>query len=150
MPANRSSPCARPPDIRIGALLNYTDRLGAMIRIIVVALSALPMVLPAYADEMNVDDLKTLCAGADEASKAGCKFYILGVADGIGVANAATAHQKTLCVPDSISSLTMTSVVRKSIGEDLMMFPDDKDLPANSLVGAALAGHFPCKPDNRR
>ncbi len=118
----------------------------AMIHIIVVALAALPVVFPAYAVEMNVDDLKTLCTGGGEVNKAACKFYILGVADGIGVANAATAHHKTLCVPDSISSSTMTSAVEKSIGEDLMMFPDDKGLPAGSLVGVALAGHFACGP----
>jgi hypothetical protein len=116
-----------------------------MIPAIIVAFATLSVVFPAYADEMKVEDLKTLCTGADDVSKAACKFYILGVADGIDVANAATSEHKTFCLSDGISGPAMTFAVKKSIGEDLMMFPADKDLPANGFVGAALATQFPCK-----
>lgn len=121
----------------------------ALIRAIVVAFAAFGVVFPASADEMKVDDLKTLCTGADEVSKAACKFYILGVADGIGGANAATSQHKSLCLSDGISGPAMTFFVKKSIGEDLMMFPDDKDLSAGGFVGAALATQFPCKSGHR-
>lgn len=120
-----------------------------MIRVFIVAFAAFRLIFPAYADELKVDDLKTLCSGADEVSKAACEFYILGVAEGIGIANAATSEHKSLCLSDSIYSPTMTFAVNKSIREDLIMFPDDKNLPANNLVGPALAGHFPCTADKK-
>jgi hypothetical protein len=107
----------------------------------------------AKAAQITVGDLLELCTSSEESSKTACRFYILGVTEGASLA-ASTAKDKAgdfrdlkdkpFCVPESLASTAMEFVVRKSMGEDLAIFPADRDLPAVSFVTAVIVKNFPC------
>jgi hypothetical protein len=57
------------------------------------------------------------------------------------------------CIPDDLSAGAMELAVKLAIGQDLMVFPKDRDLEASGFVGAALIKAFPCskaKPNPRQ
>ena len=60
-------------------------------------------------------------------------------------ANLQEAKDKRFCVPDELSSAAMELVVKMKMGEDLAVFPKDRDMPAVSFVTALIAKQFPCQ-----
>jgi hypothetical protein len=102
---------------------------------------------------MTVGDLQRLCTSSDEGDKVACTFYILGVTEGTTLATSAVKDslgvfrelkEKPICVPENISSKALELVVKMSIGEDLMVFPKDREMPAVSFVVAIIRSKFPC------
>lgn len=96
---------------------------------------------------MTAGDLQEICTGQDAGSKAACRFYILGITQGIGIGIAiADTKPKSMrpCTPENISSSALELAVKMKLGQELMVFPEDKKLDAAGVIGAILADTFPC------
>lgn len=48
------------------------------------------------------------------------------------------------CVPDDLSASAIELAVKMKLGEELMVFPDDRKLDASGVVSAILVSAFPC------
>jgi hypothetical protein len=96
---------------------------------------------------MTAADLQKICVGSDAVSKAGCRFYILGITQGIE-AGMSIADGKTQggrpCIPDDASGAALELVVKMKLGEDLMVFPADRDLDASGFVAGVMIATFSC------
>jgi len=53
--------------------------------------------------------------------------------------------RKPFCVPEGLSSTAMELVVKMKMGEDLAVFPADREMPAVSLVLPIIVHEFTCK-----
>jgi len=97
---------------------------------------------------MTAGDLQEICLAADPESKAGCRFFILGMVQGIDV-GMAVADGKTRggrpCVPEDATASALELAVKMKMGQQLMVFPDDRKLYASGVVAAAIIATFPCK-----
>ncbi len=110
--------------------------------------------LPTIAGQMTVSDLEKLCTSSDDVVKTACRFYILGVTEGTSLA-ASTVEDKSgvfhelkdkpFCVPEDLSGAALEFVVKMKMGEDLMVFPEDRKMPAVSFVAAVIRKNFPCR-----
>lgn len=100
---------------------------------------------------MTAGDLQQICLGSNAESKAACRFYILGITQGIDV-GMNIADRKTQsgrpCVPENISGSALELAVKMKMGQVLMVFPDDRKLDASGFVGAAIIKSFPCQKPN--
>ena len=107
----------------------------------------------ASADEkaMTAGDLQEICIGSSAESKASCRFYLLGITQGISV-GMTIADGKMQggrpCVPENLSAFAIELAVKMKMGQDLMVFPDDHNLDAAGLVSAILVSTFPCRKPN--
>ena len=103
---------------------------------------------PAEETAMTAGDLQQICIGSSAESKAACRFYLLGITQGISM-GMSIADGKTQggrpCVPDDLSSSAIELAVKMKLGEDLMVYPDDRKLDASGVVGAILVSTFPCR-----
>lgn len=103
--------------------------------------------LPASAEHarLTVSNLWEICTPSDKGSREACRYYILGVTDGV----AASIGDKTqFCIPGGVPLITLESLIEKAIKEDLMLYPADRDLAAVGLVRAAVQKAYPCQPSN--
>jgi len=100
------------------------------------------------AKEMTAGDLQQVCSTQNPDVDAPCRFYIMGIVQGItlglGMADGKVALGKP-CIPDDLQNSKLEILVKANLGADLMVNPGDKDLPASSLVGAVIATNFKCK-----
>ena len=100
---------------------------------------------------MTAGDLQELCIDSSAESKAACRFYLLGITQGISM-GMSIADGKTQggrpCIPDDLSAAAIELAVKMKMGSDLMVYPDDRKLDASGLVGAILASTFPCRKPN--
>jgi Rap1a immunity proteins len=107
----------------------------------------------ASADEraMTAGDLQEICIGSSAESKASCRFYLLGITQGIsmgmGIADGKTEGGRP-CIPENLSASAIELAVKIKMGQDLMVFPDDRKLDASGLVSAILVSTFPCRKPN--
>ncbi|MHB8474260.1 MAG: hypothetical protein ACYDC8_15710 [Gammaproteobacteria bacterium] len=80
---------------------------------------------------MTAGDLQTICLGSDAETKAACRFYILGIiqgtAMGMSIADGKTKGGRP-CVPENASDSALEMAVKMKMGQDLMVFPDDRKL----------------------
>ena len=108
---------------------------------------------PAAAEQMKLADLYKLCTSSNEVDKIACRFYILGVFEGAQMAGGMVldkpgfqeAKDKRFCVPEGLTSAAMELTVKMKMGEDLAVYPEDRDLPAVSFVTAVIFKQFPCQ-----
>jgi len=102
---------------------------------------------PAQAAEMTAGDLQQLCSSQKLDLDSACRFYIMGIVQGItigmGMADGQVGGKP--CIPDDLPMTKLETVVKAQLGADLMVNPQDKELPASSLVGAAIATTFKCQ-----
>lgn len=100
---------------------------------------------------MTAEDLQQICIGSTSESKAACRFYLLGITQGISM-GMSIADGKTQggrpCIPDNLSATAIELAVKMKLGEDLMVYPDDRKLEASGVVGAILVLTFPCRKPN--
>ena len=103
---------------------------------------------PAEDTAMRAGDLQQICIDSSAESKAACRFYLLGITQGISV-GMSIADGKTQggrpCIPDNLSASAIELAVKMKLGEDLMVYPDDRKLDASGFVGAILVSTFPCR-----
>jgi hypothetical protein len=106
------------------------------------------------ATQMTVGDLYTFCRSSNEADKSACRFYILGVFGGAQIGCATVqdnsgkfqeAKDKRFCVPEGLTGAAMELTVKMKMGEDLAVFPEDRNVPAVSFVTALITKQFPCQ-----
>jgi hypothetical protein len=106
------------------------------------------------AEQMKVVDLYTMCTSSNPTDKTACTFYILGVFEGAGLVastekdKAGTfrdVKEKPFCVPEEMTSTAMELTVKMKMGEDLAVFPQDRELPAVSFVVGIITHGFPCQ-----
>lgn len=97
---------------------------------------------------MTAGDLQQICLNSNAESKAACRFYILGITQGIdlgmNIADGKTQGGRP-CVPENISGSALELVVKMKMGQALMVFPDDRKLDASGFIGAILINNFPCR-----
>ncbi len=121
-------------------------RLSAYMCMLLISASAF-----AADSAMTAGDLQRRCLATDAESKAACRFYILGITQGItlgmGIAGGKTQGGRP-CVPDNISASALESAVKVKLGQDLIVFPDDRKLDASGVVGAIMVLTFPCEKPN--
>jgi hypothetical protein len=112
----------------------------------------------AVAAQMTVGDLLKLCSSSSGSDKTACSFYILGVTEGASLGSGTAKDKagtyrevkdKPFCVPQGVTSAAMEFLVKKSMGEDLALFPADNSLPAVSFVVAVMSKQFPCEKPHR-
>jgi len=100
---------------------------------------------------MTAGDLQQICISSDAQSKSACQFYIFGITQGISlgmsIADGKTSGGRP-CVPPGLDSAAIELAVKMKMGQDLMVYPDDRKLEASGLVGAILASTFPCRKSN--
>ena len=108
-----------------------------------VALFALPA--NPQGSQMKLSDLRDICAGTDELHATACKFYILGVTEGLALGAGVAKDKNHFCIPEGVSSQKMLLIVKNTMTADLAAFPQDKDMPAVSFVAASMQQAFPCK-----
>lgn len=101
----------------------------------------------ANAKELTVSDLQHVCNSQGRANDAECGLYILGVVQGITIgmqmADGKFAGGRP-CVPDNIPLSKLEPRVKAELGWDLKVFPEDKNKPASTFIGAFIASNFPC------
>ena len=106
---------------------------------------------PAEETAMTAGDLQQICIGSSAESKAACQFYLLGITQGISM-GMSIAEGKTQggcpCVPENLSASAIELAIKIKMGQDLMVFPDDRKLDASGFVGAILVSTFPCRKPN--
>ena len=98
-------------------------------------------------------DLYKLCTSSNEGDKNACRFYIFGVFEGAQLVGATEdqsgrfqeAKDKRFCVPEGLTSEAMELTVKMRMGEDLAVYPEDRDMPAVSFVTAVISKQFPCQ-----
>lgn len=99
------------------------------------------------AKELTAGDLQQICGTQDPDIDAPCRFYILGILQGItigmGMADGKVTGGRP-CIPDDIQASKIETLVKAKLGADLMVYPRDKDLPASSFVGSVIATTFAC------
>ena len=100
---------------------------------------------------MTAGDLQQICTDSNAESKSACRFYILGVVQGVDM-GMSIADGKTRggrpCVPENMSGSALELAVKMKLGELLMVFPDDRKLDAAGLIGGILVKSFPCRKTN--
>ena len=96
---------------------------------------------------MTAGNLEQICIRSNAESKAACRFYLLGITQGISM-GMSIADGKTQggrpCIPDDLSSSAIELAIKMKLGQDLMVFPNDRKLNASGVVGAILVSTFPC------
>ena len=103
--------------------------MGALMRIrFAILFSVALFALPAspQGSQMTLSDLRDICAGTDELPATACKFYILGVTEGLGLGAGAAKDKAHFCIPEGASSQQLVLIVKKAMTADLAAFPQDK------------------------
>jgi len=107
---------------------------------------------PGSRSTNDTRDLHKLCTSSNEGDKSACRFYILGVFEGAQLVGETVqdksgsfqgAKDKRFCVPEGLTSAAMELTVKMKMGEDLAVYPEDRDMPAVSFVTAVISKQFP-------
>ena len=101
----------------------------------------------AGSKEMTAGDLQQICSSQNPDVDAPCRFYIMGILQGVTIGIAMGDGKVTggrPCIPDNVQDTTLERVVKAKLGADLMVYPQDKNLPASSFVGGVIANVFAC------
>jgi hypothetical protein len=107
----------------------------------------------ARADELTAGDLYSFCASNDKIVNTACRYYILGVVNGVRIgdslymgANRTFLERKKtiLCNPDNMPQSEMVSLITDLLALNFKAYPEDKALPADTTIAAAMSRKFPC------
>jgi hypothetical protein len=97
---------------------------------------------------MTGGDLQQICTGQSAESKAACRFYILGITQGVtmgmSIADGKTNGGRP-CIPEDVSGSDLELDVKIKLGQDLMVYPEDKKLDASGIISAILIKTFTCQ-----
>jgi hypothetical protein len=104
------------------------------------------------AGEMTAGDLQSLCSGADVEASTACRFYILGVVQGIEIGDGQSMdssrhlveRKKTILCLAETSQKEMVGIVKDAVRRVLAAYPKDRELPATSSILAAMSAKYPC------
>jgi hypothetical protein len=132
----------------------WSHHLGVAALLVAVFLSGIGS--PANADELSAGDLFSFCTSNDEMVSTACRYYVLGVVQGVGLGDGSTMDasgkqmierkKKIFCIPDDMPQSQMVSLVRDSLALDFKRYPDDRKLGAVGTVTSIMHTKFPCSP----
>jgi hypothetical protein len=94
---------------------------------------------------MTLGDLQQICSGTDVEAQSACRFFILGVVGGAGLATGLKTLGGPLCIADGVTDAALVASVKKLMQADLAAYPQDKALSAAGFVAAAAMKAHPCK-----
>jgi hypothetical protein len=107
------------------------------------------------ADELLAGDLYSFCTSNDQAVINACRFYVLGVVQGVGLGDGTTfdasrkqmvERKKTIfCIPDNMSQAQMVNLVRDLLALEFKGYPEDRKLAAAGVVAGIMHTRFPCR-----
>jgi hypothetical protein len=116
--------------------------------------ASLAVSAPSIAKEFTSGDLYAFCASKDQVAQTACRFYVLGVVHGIELGDGSYMDHAThrvvertktiMCVPDEVTQNQMVAIVTEMMAQDFVAYPDDKALPATSIIVAVMNRRFPC------
>jgi hypothetical protein len=137
----------RPPALQMREIGRFDVKINSKIFVAISILGFAANAKVAFGQGMTVGDLQQICISPDAQSKSACRFYIFGVTQGIGL-GMSIADGKTdggrPCVPNALDSAAIELAVKIKMGQDLMVYPDDRKLDASGFVGGILVSTFPC------
>jgi hypothetical protein len=87
-------------------------------------------------------DLLTVCTDKAAASQTACKFYIVGVAEGLEMGTQDPTDK--VCVPGDTSSDQLQAAFVTNISKALGLDQSNNGIPAAEGVAAALDLAYPC------
>jgi hypothetical protein len=92
----------------------------------------------------TVGDIIEFCHSSDELARGLCRYYVMGVVDGVKTSQAFYGSKKMFCVPDRISEDDIIPRFVAIADVDLRTFPQDKDESASALILVMIKKSFPC------
>lgn len=110
----------------------------------------------ANAEELS-GQLYAMCTSKDEVATTACRFFIVGVVQGIGYGDSSVmgpdSHLRQrstthFCIPDDMRQSQMVSVFQNTVRLLVTKYPEDLKSPAVSIVDAAMDRAFPCAKSN--
>ena len=100
---------------------------------------------PQGPTQMTVSELKDYCAAKDAGGKNACRFYILGVAQGVELGAGEARDQTHFCIPEGLAPEDLVTVVKRAMDRYLTAYPMNANKQAVALVGAAMMQAYPCR-----
>jgi hypothetical protein len=118
-------------------------------------IAALFCCTPAAAEpaQMTAGDLRDLCTSSDPSSKTACRFYVLGVVEGVeeddGAVKAGNGQyverRKThFCLPP-MSQAKMVEIITNIMPLWEKRFPQDMQEPAVVPIDVVFTRQYPCR-----
>jgi hypothetical protein len=106
----------------------------------------------AQADQILANDLYEFCQSRDTVAKQACRYFILGAIEGMELGDGGRMvngqmieRPKTVfCTPSPLPQATYVDIFVRRAGAIFQMYPQDRQLPAISLLMAILHKQFPC------
>jgi hypothetical protein len=109
---------------------------------------------PAVSEELTNGELYSFCNSKDEMAQTACRFYVLGVVQGVEMGdggfmdystrNLVERRKTIICLPDGVPQSQMVAIVKETMIKLFAAYPGDKELPAISTVAVAMNRRFPC------
>jgi Rap1a immunity proteins len=105
------------------------------------------------ADGLTAGALYSSCVSADQAELNACRFYVLGLVQGVGLGDGTyldatrklVERKKTiLCPPDNTPQAQIVAIAKDSLQQLFAVHPDDKKMPAATTVLGVMILKFPC------
>jgi hypothetical protein len=121
-----------------------------MKRLVVATLAMLTPIMTSNAAERTFSDwtaaeLYSACVSTDTVRAAQCRFFVLGVAHGIMLGRSTSNVPNVFCVPEGADATSMAALV---LGMMRLLDRNYLELPAVSMVAAALNSAYPCPNAN--
>lgn len=124
-----------------------------MKRVASAALATLMVTVPARADQLPTSDLLDFCESKNPSTNSACRYFILGVVEGIAAADGTVKRgnqfvegKKTIiCMPDDVATESMVKEFKATMKGVAQLYPDDLKLPAISSVVAFMSRRYPCQ-----
>src|SRR5271165_3276586 len=107
----------------------------------------------ANADSLSAGQLYSFCVTKDEIAQTACRFYIMGVVQGVQFGDSAVRgpdgqfvqrDSTHFCIPWDFAQSRMVATFVDSATQLITKYPDDLKSPAQTIVDAAIAHSFPC------
>lgn len=95
----------------------------------------------AGAADFSLANLRAICESANPIDGRVCQFYIFGVSEGIILGRQTASTPNAFCLPDGLDAKEMAAKVQEMMG---LVGSGSDNLPAASMVGAALNNAYPC------
>ena len=117
-------------------------------------IAALSISSPAVSEELTAGQLFAFCVSKDEIAQTACKYFVLGAVTGIelgdsaivGANRQATPRSRSHhCAPDDMPANNLVEIFSTTVRQLASVRPEDLQLPAISIVDAAMLRNFPCK-----
>ena len=121
---------------------------------IIVLLSCFASSPVKAADGLTAGELHSFCISAGQTELNACRFYVLGIVQGVGLGDGTyldhatrklVERKKTIfCPPENTPQAQIVAIARDSLQQLFAVHPDDKKLPAATTILGVMILKFPC------